>query len=185
MQIETRAITCLVVSFMATWSVDVHVQQRTPADRVLINGQVLTVDTNDSVAQAVAISGGRIVAVGSNCGHRAWIGGSTDVIDLRGRTATPGLIDTHVHFSEVDALYNDRPRRRRSVKNMDDVLRRVAAQVAKSQAGRMDSGPRMGRRQARRAPLHHRRGPRQGRAGQSGLARAHDRPLRRRATVTR
>ena len=129
-----RAIVCLVVSFMATWSVDVRVQQRTPADRVLINGQVLTVDANDSVAQAVAISGGRIVAVGSTVDIRTWIGGSTDVIDLRGRTATPGLIDTHVHFSEVEPFYSI-DLGATTVKNMDDVLRLVAAQVAKSKPG--------------------------------------------------
>ncbi len=119
---------------MATWSVDVRVQQRTPADRVLINGQVLTVDANDSVAQAVAISGGRIVAVGSTVDIRTWIGGSTDVIDLRGRTATPGLIDTHVHFSEVEPFYSI-DLGATTVKNMDDVLRLVAAQVAKSKPG--------------------------------------------------
>jgi len=47
------------------------------------------------VAQAVAITGGKIVAVGSNDVVRARIGSATQTINWRGRTATPGLIDTH------------------------------------------------------------------------------------------
>src|SRR5262245_56120555 len=59
-----------------------------PADLVLLNGKILTVDSRDAIAQAVAISGGRIVAVGTTAELRARVGGSTQVIDLQGRTAT-------------------------------------------------------------------------------------------------
>src|SRR5262245_32165618 len=130
----TRAAFCVVVTAVLIWPAGAQVQQRPPADRVLINGQVLTVNATDTVAEAVAIAGGRIVAVGTTADVRSWIGGSTEVIDLRGRTATPRLIDTHVHFSEVDTLYSVELGDT-SVKNMDDVLRRVAAQVAKSKPG--------------------------------------------------
>ncbi|HEY7287756.1 MAG TPA: amidohydrolase [Vicinamibacterales bacterium] len=130
----TRTAFCVVAGAVLIWPAIAHVQQRQPADRVLINGRVLTVDASDSVAEAVAMSGGRIVAVGSTADVRGWVGPSTEVIDLRGRTATPGLIDTHVHFSEVDALYSIELGDT-SVKNMDDVLRLVAAQVAKSKPG--------------------------------------------------
>ena len=152
-------------------------QAPAPADLVLVNGTVLTVDATDSVAQAVAIAGGKIVAVGSNDAIRARVGPSTQVIDLRGRTATPGLIDTHVHFSEVDALFavelsDARVDRRRA--------REGARAGRQGEAGRMGARPRLGRRQVRGAPLRHRRGSRQGRAEQSGVADADDRPLRRR-----
>ena len=149
------------------------------ADLVLINGTILTVDASDSVAQAVAIAGGKIVAVGStDADQGAHRRRRREVIDLRGRTATPGLIDTHVHFSEADALFSvdlsDGARR------SPTCWRGCATQVAKLEAGRMGARPRMGRGQVRRAPLHHRRRPRQGRAEQSRVADAHDRPLRRR-----
>ncbi len=99
------------------------------ADLALINGSVITVDGRDLVAQAVAITGGKITAVGTTDQIKARIGSATEVIDLRGRAVTPGLIDTHVHFSEADALFTvdlgDT-----AIKTIDDVRKRVAERVA-------------------------------------------------------
>src|SRR6476660_10476846 len=53
-------------------------QAQTPADLVLLNGQILTVDARDSIAQAVAIAGGRIVAVGTDGDVRARVGNTTE-----------------------------------------------------------------------------------------------------------
>ena len=73
------------------------------ADMVLVHGTVLTEDARDSVAQAVAIRGGAIVAVGTDKDVMKLVGPKTRVIDLKGRTATPGMIDTHSHYAEAGA----------------------------------------------------------------------------------
>lgn len=72
-----------------------------PADLVLVNAKILTVDDRFSEAQALAVRDGRFVAVGSNEEARRHAGATTRVIDGRGRTVIPGLIDTHVHALSV------------------------------------------------------------------------------------
>src|SRR4051812_33098492 len=68
------------------------------ADMVLLNGKIITVDERFSIAQAVAIHGDRIVAVGSNAEISKLIGPSTRRIDLHGRAVVPGFIDNHIHL---------------------------------------------------------------------------------------
>ncbi|GAA4128801.1 amidohydrolase [Aminobacter aganoensis] len=66
-------------------------------DLILRNGEVITMDPANPQAQALAISGERIVAVGSNQDIDALAAKDTQVVDLAGKTVIPGLIDTHVH----------------------------------------------------------------------------------------
>jgi len=61
---------------------------------------VITADSRDSIAQALAIRDGRILAVGSDAAMLALKGAQTRIIDLHGRTVTPGLIDTHAHVAD-------------------------------------------------------------------------------------
>jgi len=68
-----------------------------PADTVYRNGYVYTVDAKDSVQQALAVRGGRIVYVGDNDGVKALTGKKTEVLDLQGRMLMPGLVDAHMH----------------------------------------------------------------------------------------
>jgi hypothetical protein len=72
-----------------------------PADTVLVNGGIYTVDARRSWAQAAALRNGRIVAVGSNAEIRAHQGPGTAVIDLTGRLALPGFHDSHVHVASA------------------------------------------------------------------------------------
>ncbi len=75
------------------------------ADTVIINGQVITADSNDpnqiTIAEAVAIQGDKIMAVGSNTEIQALIADWTEVIDAKGLSVTPGYIDTHNHIYET------------------------------------------------------------------------------------
>lgn len=76
------------------------------ADMVLTNGNVLTVEADMPNAEAVAIVGDRIAAVGSSAEIAAWIGDSTEVIDLAGQTAMPGFIEGHGHYTSYgDSFY--------------------------------------------------------------------------------
>jgi predicted amidohydrolase YtcJ len=71
------------------------------ADLVLRGGTVVTVDEKRPEAQAIAVAGDTILAVGSDQEIQRYVGASTRVIDLNGALAIPGLIDAHVHFTGV------------------------------------------------------------------------------------
>jgi len=75
------------------------------ADLALINGKIVTVDGEDSIAEAVAVKFGRIVAVGSDSEVKPLIGDNTEVVDLQGRTVLPGLIDSHCHMLATGGMW--------------------------------------------------------------------------------
>ena len=64
-------------------------------DAIVINGKIITVDDRFSIVQALAIKDRRVVATGSNVEIRKLAQTNTKVIDVRGRTVIPGLIDNH------------------------------------------------------------------------------------------
>ena len=69
-------------------------------DLILAHGTVLSVDASDSTGQAIAIRGGKVLKVGADSVILALASPRTQIVDLHGRTATPGLIDTHAHVAE-------------------------------------------------------------------------------------
>src|SRR5437660_7057443 len=69
-----------------------------PADILLVNGKIVTVDDRFTIAQALAIRGQRIVKVGTRAELEPLRGASTRTVDLGGRTVIPGLIDNHAHW---------------------------------------------------------------------------------------
>ena len=107
-------------------------QTQPPADLILLNGKIITVDPQDTVAEAVAITAGRIVAVGRTADIKSRAGAASQVIDLGGRAMTPGLIDAHVHFTQVDSLFNVDLS---TAKSIEEALAAVAARVAKAKPG--------------------------------------------------
>lgn len=108
-------------------------QPAPPADLVVLNAKVLTVDDRFSEARAFAVRDGRFIVVGSNDDVRPLIGKATRVIDGRGRTVIPGLIDTHVHALGVAAAEAAQPfRNLRSIGELQDWVRAEARRVPKT-----------------------------------------------------
>ena len=68
-------------------------------DTILYNAKIVTVDEDFSIAQALAIKDGRLVAVGSDSQVLALAGESADQIDLEGKTVLPGFYDSHIHIA--------------------------------------------------------------------------------------
>jgi len=104
-----------------------------PADLVLINGNVATVEENIPIAEALTIKKGKILAVGSKDEIDNYIGDSTEVIDLKNNFAMPGFIESHAHFVGLgESLINVDLR---SAKNWDEVIAKVAKAAEKSLPG--------------------------------------------------
>lgn len=107
---------------------------------LFINGKVLTGDLERSNATAVAIHNGKVAAVGSDSDVLAWKSGSTEVIDLAGRTVAPGLNDAHCHpmytgFALMQVNASSPPNR-----TIADIVARVAERVSQTPAGEWVSG---------------------------------------------
>ncbi|HVF51753.1 MAG TPA: amidohydrolase [Pyrinomonadaceae bacterium] len=107
-------------------------QNRRPVSLLLFGGKVFTADERGTIAGAVAVDEGRIVAVGSTPEIRARFRGTREV-DLQGRLLTPGFNDAHIHFlggglslMRVDLV---------GAKTLAEAKRRVAARAGETQAG--------------------------------------------------
>jgi len=124
-------IRSIVAWFIAVWSFAAVAQT---ADLVLLNGKVVTVDDRFTIAEALAIRGQRIVAVGTAAEIERLKGPSTQTIDLRGRTVIPGLIDNHAHFIRV-AEHWHQEMRLDGVTSRREALRMLAERVRNARPG--------------------------------------------------
>ena len=104
-----------------------------PADLVLHSGKITTVNTRFDVAEALAVRADRIVAVGSSSDILALQGPETRVIDLKGRTVIPGLIDSHSHVTSY-GMHVFRPDLSK-VKSVADIVALIKAKVNDSRPG--------------------------------------------------
>lgn len=107
--------------------------QAQPADLVIRNGKIVTMESSVPEVQALAARGGKIVAVGTNQQVLAYIGSSTKVIDLSGRLAVPGFIEGHGHFTSLGA--SKMSLNLRDVKNWDQIVAMVAAAAREAKPG--------------------------------------------------
>src|SRR5215470_9411872 len=104
-----------------------------PADFILKNAKVITVDANFSSAQAIAIAGERIVAVGEDAAMAAHAAPATRIIDLKGKCVVPGLIDGHAHMDRegLKSIYPSLG----PVRSIQDIQARIAELARKTKPG--------------------------------------------------
>lgn len=98
---------------------------------LLLGGHVLTVDRAATVAEAIAVRGERIVAVGTNEQARAALGTGARVVDLRGRTVVPGFIDGHAH---MDSMWRQYPSLA-ECRSVAEIQERIAERARSAEPG--------------------------------------------------
>ncbi len=104
------------------------------ADRILVNGSVITVDKEDRVCQGAAVTGNKISAVGTSEEMKSLAGPRTQVFDLRGRTLLPGFNDAHCHFGNYGPVKFNIvacPEVIRSIEDLKKEIRKRAADTPK------------------------------------------------------
>ncbi len=95
------AFTLASFAFVALISFNAFKKPAEEADQIYINGNIFTVNASNSIAEAVAVKGGKILAVGSTVTINQLKGAQTQVIDLKGKALIPGFIDGHSHFMSL------------------------------------------------------------------------------------
>ncbi|MFC3879138.1 amidohydrolase [Algoriphagus namhaensis] len=122
----------LIALFALIWA-SCSTQKAEEADLIFTNGIIYTVDENNPKTEAVAVKDGLILGVGTTEEMLAHTGDNTEVIDLQGKTMTPGLIESHAHLMgigynklELDLMY---------VKTYDELVEKVGEAVAKAKPG--------------------------------------------------
>ncbi len=128
------------------------------ADLIVINANVVTVDKSKPHAEAFAIESGRFTAVGTNAEIRRLATGSTRVVDLKGKTVTPGFNDAHLHpgprFPD-ESPYSTPWLGPDKVKNMDQLVAVLKKKADATPKGKLVSGDRYDDEKLGRHPNRH------------------------------
>ena len=128
-----------VISFLTLilFIMSASCDKKEKADLVILNGKILTIDENNPMAEAIAVKGEFITAVGTTGQIRKWIEeGKTTVIDAGGRLVIPGFNDAHVHFGPLDPDFIEL----RYTTDPAVITEKVRIQVAKSKPGQVIRG---------------------------------------------
>jgi predicted amidohydrolase YtcJ len=109
---------------------------------ILMNGNILTVDPNDSVVEAVAVRDGKILATGAYRDLKQLSGPSTSQVDLKGKTVTPGLVDSHLHMQYYGKQFQDKlfDIRFPTVKTRDELIQTLQRHLATAPKGEWVAG---------------------------------------------
>src|SRR5690242_8620340 len=105
-----------------------------PADLILVNTRIYTVDDSHPFVEAMAVRGGRVAFIGSTREALLLRGPSTQVLDLAGRTVIPGMVDAHAHLFGLGAFLRDIDLT--DTRSYDAIVSRVAGRVKDVPSGR-------------------------------------------------
>lgn len=105
------------------------------ADLLLLDGNIITVDPKDTLAEAVAIKDGHILAVGSTKEMSRLAGPKTRLIHLAGKSVLPGFIDAHTHIEGIAAFHRMLDIHAPPLKGVDEILQKVKEAAAKAKSG--------------------------------------------------
>jgi predicted amidohydrolase YtcJ len=136
--IHMRSRLLLRTALLAVTGLSLACADNSSADLVLRNGNIVTVDDDNPSAQAIAVRDGHIVAVGSDADIEGYVGAGTEVIDLEGKTAIPGFIEGHAHFTGVGM--STLQLNLMEVTNWDEIVAMVEAAVADAEPGQLIQG---------------------------------------------
>jgi predicted amidohydrolase YtcJ len=136
--IHIRSRLLLRTALLAVTGLSLACADNSSADLVLRNGNIVTVDDDNPSAQAIAVRDGHIVAVGSDADIDEYVGAGTEVIDLDGKTAIPGFIEGHAHFTGVGM--STLQLNLMEVTNWDEIVAMVEAAVADAEPGQLIQG---------------------------------------------
>ena len=109
-------------------------------DLALLNGKIITVDENDSIVQAVAVKDNKIVAVGTSKEINTLVGEKTKIIDLQGKTAMPGIIDSHTHPSGIAERFLMVDCRAPPIRTISEILQKIKEKAVELGPGKWVRG---------------------------------------------
>jgi hypothetical protein len=128
--LQSLSVACGILC--AFTSIGAFAQQK--VDSVVTNGKILTVDADFHVVAALAIKDGRIVARGTSAEIARYAGPNTKIIDAKGATVIPGLIDNHFHFTRGVETWHEQARFE-GVNSRREALRILAGKAASLKPG--------------------------------------------------
>jgi len=128
----------LIILGLILLSVTPARQQVAPADILFKNGNVYTANDQKPTAQAVVVKGDRIIFVGTNADGEKYVGKSTKVVDLQGKTVLPGFTDAHQHLSGVG--FREMTLNLEGTSSLQDLLAKLKARVDQAKPGEWVTG---------------------------------------------
>ncbi|HEV7798462.1 MAG TPA: amidohydrolase [Pyrinomonadaceae bacterium] len=133
-----KAFASFLVALLSPFMLSPATIKPTPADLVFKNGNIYTVNERQPQAEAVAVKGDRIIFVGSNQDVQKYVGKSTRVIDLGGRTMVPGMTDAHHHLSGVG--FRELTLNLEGLRSLQEFLAKVKERVDQKHPGEWVTG---------------------------------------------